>query len=395
MEPISENFCLICLTKPKPSELITFSCKHPFCHQCTPYLFLNSLKSTNQILKEFLQNDTIQVPCPICSSGYAKIPIKNLVKGNDVQNKRFCDGCDENEAVSLCVDCNKTFCNDCSNRIHIPKKYQNHRFSDLNQPVNNDQRFQCICPGKHYLSHVCVTCRKAICAYCLKVEHEKHELTSIEELAKKFQESNQQKLKLLSETCRNLVTSINVENQQFNQIIEEIVLGINILKEKSLQKHKQCLSQIELAQSILAMIHQETNQKELHPNKQLIIFKTLENIKFNKEEQVISEELDTDKKRITSMKIKKLLNTLGELIAQKKTTIEDSKQFYMCSKHQNEQMKFICQDHHEFLCGLCLKDHETHVNSNKNYTEKDLLIDIKIVENKMNQMKKVMGDLSL
>ena len=56
------------------------------------------------------------------------------------------------------------------------------------------------------------------------------------------------------------------------------------------------------------------------------------------------------------------------------------KSLYMCSKHKNEPMKFICEDHKEFLCNLCIWDHSDHKKSTKIYLEEDLLTDIQRVE---------------
>jgi len=62
-------------------------------------------------------------------------------------------------------------------------------------------------------------------------------------------------------------------------------------------------------------------------------------------------------------------------------------QFYMCSKHINEAIKFRCSDHNELLCCLCMMDHFDHKNSIKIFVESDLIQDIEMIEQKLDQIK--------
>ena len=60
----------------------------------------------------------------------------------------------------------------------------------------------------------------------------------------------------------------------------------------------------------------------------------------------------------------------------------------MCSTHENKQIEFICDEHNEFLCSLCLWDHAKHVDSTKTYLEEELIKDIQRVELKLSEMNK-------
>ena len=66
---------------------------------------------------------------------------------------------------------------------------------------------------------------------------------------------------------------------------------------------------------------------------------------------------------------------------------------YMCSTHKDEPLKFICEEHNEFLCSLCLWDHAKHVDSTKIYLEEELIKDIQKVELKLSEMNKILDDL--
>ena len=76
-----------------------------------------------------------------------------------------------------------------------------------------------------------------------------------------------------------------------------------------------------------------------------------------------------------------------------KQSMETPNKSYMCSKHKNEPMKFICEEYKDFLCCLCIWDHAEHKNSTKIYLEEYLLEDIKKVEQELSQMKEMLDNL--
>lgn len=312
-KPIPEFFCAICLEKDIPSNFIIFSCKHFFCIKCSPCLLLSCLRSPKQILEDFFQKAESNCFCPICSTGTALIPSEKFLQGLDESGKRICDGCDENKPVNFCVDCNKIFCNKCMAEVHLPKKYQNHRLSDIQNLVQKPQ-FQCVCPGKHYLSHICLSCKTSICPFCLKFGHEKHDILPLMGLAKNYYpEQLQDKIQFLSKTCTNLLNSISSARQQFSQLIDGIVaelLDLKISNEiKLLSVEKASESQNELAQNILAIVNKELAQKDLHPNKQFHILKALNDIKFPPDQE---QNINEEKNFKELLKIKEMVLKMNE-----------------------------------------------------------------------------------
>ena len=304
MEPL-ENFCLICLEGQSLSQLIAFSCNHVFCSKCSPYLLLTSLKSPKFILENILS-------CPICLSGNAEIPSEKLLEGlTEIATITHCFGCDEHPAVSFCIDCNKPFCDDCLTKAHQLPKFQTHQLSNLEQSVEKPQ-FQCICPGKHFLSHICFSCQKAICSVCLKLEHEKHKVVSIEEFTKNPQENVHEILKIWGEGYLNLNKSIDYANTQFINLIDEMASELQNLKEKALKTTHNAISQNELAQSLLSKVEKEYSQS-LHPNKHFIISKILNSIKIQ-EGKPLPVEWKVGESRITEiLKIKQMVQHLNNL----------------------------------------------------------------------------------
>ena len=313
MEPLHEDFCFLCLQKHIPSELIFFSCNHTFCFQCSPYLILSCLKSPNQILNTFLQTTKNQCCCPLCSSGRAIIPSERLQTTLITPaDKRLCEGCDDKPAVGFCIDCNKVFCDDCLGEAHRLKKYQTHKIADLDQSTDTNPKHQCVCPGRHYISHICKTCQITICSYCLKVGHEKHEVQKIEGFNLNSKESLKDKLKLLNETCSNIAKIEHSSNQKFSQIIDEIIDELQGLKKKNETKNVTIFqSQYNLVQSVMELVQRETNQKNLHPNKQYHISKMLQCIRLPSEKKILSEGGE-EGKIINLINIKQMIQNLNE-----------------------------------------------------------------------------------
>jgi hypothetical protein len=84
----------------------------------------------------------------------------------------ICKGCDENEAVVYCVQCDKDFCEACSNSVHIPKKFSSHtRTSQKEKPLP-----PVVCE-EHVDTQVtffCTNCSIAVCVYCVNPINGKH-----------------------------------------------------------------------------------------------------------------------------------------------------------------------------------------------------------------------------
>ena len=182
----------------------------------------------------------------------------------------------------------------------------------LDQSADANPKLQCVCPGRHYLSHICKTCQITICSYCLKVGHEKHEVVVIDGINRNSQENLQDKLKLLSETCSSIAKIEHSSNQKFSQIIDEIIDELLSLKKNNEEKSVTVSqSQYKLVQSVMELVQRETNQKDLHPNKQYHILKMLECIKLPSEKQLISEGCG-EEKIINLMNIKQIVQNLKE-----------------------------------------------------------------------------------
>ena len=314
MEPPTDKHCLICFERQDtPSKLLIFSCNHTFCINCLPYLILNSLTFSKQILEFLSQSKETQFSCPNCSHDNAKIPSETFLQGLSHNSNSLCDGCDDQKAIYLCVECNKKFCDDCFVYIHKIKQYQNH--SKFLIEEDSIKKFNCVCPGKHYLSHVCGTCKMAICPYCLKFEHEKHEVVPIQKPSQNFNESLQELFNTLGQIYNNLIKSVNSANEEFNGMIDEIILELQNIKknnqEENLKFSKVSSSQNKTVQLVFEMVQKESSQKNLHPNKQFHISKSLNSVKFSKDPHFISKMFKVDEQRMESLfRIKNIVENL-------------------------------------------------------------------------------------
>ena len=73
---------------------------------------------------------------------------------------------------------------------------------------------------------------------------------------------------------------------------------------------------------------------------------------------------------------------------------ELSNNSYVCSKHNKEMIKFICDEHKEFMCCLCMWDHSNHKDSTRIYLEEDLINDLGKVESKLKEISNVLDSLN-
>ena len=258
MEPIPKKICMICLENQTPSELIVFSCNHAFCTKCMPYFLLNSLRIHSP---KFLFES--QCSCPLCSTGFAVIPSEKILQSLVETTGRTCSECNEQLTVNFCIDCNKTFCDDCSAKAHQTSIFQSHKLTNLGQSMANPQ-FKCICTEKHLLSHICLSCERTICSFCLKLEHVNHKVIPIEEFAQINPEIFEAKFKIIHENNSNLMKSIESGSKQFNNIIDEVVDMLQNLKKKNMENVLKAESQMDLANSVLLKVQQDINHSKMH-----------------------------------------------------------------------------------------------------------------------------------
>ena len=302
MENSTKKLCAICKEEIK-SDHLSYSCNHSFCVKCYPYILFSLLKSTG-ITKEFFMNPNNKFSCMICGTGKRKFPFETLFQvflkekpsdsKNQGTNKKLCDGCEGKQAERFCNNCNLSYCDECLEQIHKPKMFQSHKIINLEQMENfkeakttTEEKFQCSCPAKHYLTSFCLSCQTATCLYCLKYEHDRHPQISLEG-ALVIRQNNvdlQAKMERLiqnySDFMENFLKKVNISrtiyNENFNKLIEEIINELISLRSNNEEKGKNEFeflnSQFQLIQSSLVFMKEELGQNcsNLHPNKQFQI----------------------------------------------------------------------------------------------------------------------------
>ena len=273
METASNKYCSICKEILKTGH-ISYSCNHSFCLKCYPYILFSLLKSSG-INKEFLANPQTEFSCMICRIGKTQFH-DNLFEEflKEKANKKLCEACGMNPAEGFCTNCNLR----CLEQIHKPLKFQTHKITNLEESEITRVEFQCSCPAKHYLTNFCLTCQTAICSYCLKSEHEKHQQIPLEKVIREVpQNNNNEDIKTkMHDLIQNysgfmdgFLDKVNsarmIYNEKFNKFIEEIINELMLLKtcneEKSTNEFQLLRSQFQLVQASMVFMKEELDKK--------------------------------------------------------------------------------------------------------------------------------------
>ena len=85
------------------------------------------------------------------------------------------------------------------------------------------------------------------------------------------------------------------------------------------------------------------------------------------------------------------ISRIYELIVQKSLNEIQEKKF-VCSKHLNKSVKYVCLKHDKFLCHVCLWEHADHKDFTNVYDANDLLRDVNVLSQKLCEMKKELID---
>ena len=248
MEPSCPKICAICHESPKEEMKIVYCCDHTFCLECFPYVCFHALKTVKNS-DNFFANSEKEFPCPICLTGKTKFRYENLCQQINFSSKE---------------------------KIKPP--------------------FKCLCPQKNDLTNFCLKCQTTFCSYCLKTIHEGHGIIiPIEENLLKFCEkkSLQEEAKFLvlyenyskwkDLLLKKLETSKEAFTAQFNNMIEEIIIQLQTLKEETSRKTileiQYLNSQLELIQDSFSLLGKDfASKQDLHPNKQFHLMKLMEDI---------------------------------------------------------------------------------------------------------------------
>lgn len=311
----TEELCAICQLNLTEPTFLSYSCNHKFCLRCYPFIMIYFLKSGIQ--SEFFENKTKKYSCPLCSVGKCEFSVEfqknRSQRTSESKNTKskivVCTKCHESKAQNFCVDCQKEFCEECLDLTHSTKKFKNHKLKNVDcieDHKEEDEKsvlFNCTCPAKKHLSHICMKCKIAVCAACLKSSHEGHEpQIPIEELLLKFENTNQghlkSKIKILMENYANfkdvflekLNSSRVAFNSQFKTKIKSITAKLQSIEkevdEKSFMEMEFLREQMELIQSSFKLINKELTLKgtfsNMHPNQKFHLIKLLEDVSVEK-----------------------------------------------------------------------------------------------------------------
>lgn len=236
--------CSMCLEGFKEPKILP--CFHTFC--------LNCLKAYVTVTA----NDNSFV-CPLCRKAI-DIPeggVEEFQNNFYIQSiktrKTDCDLC-QSPAVSLCTDCDESYCNTCMNAHTRMKISRDHRLVDLKMATDWSKiKFKkttyCQYHSSEQVKIICKDCNELVCVICQLTKHDKHRCAG---LAAEADERRKQ----LSTLTKQL--SENVE-QMSGQL--EMLDKIETKYEQSAEKQKTELSKF--ADETVWKIHEKCRSLQL------------------------------------------------------------------------------------------------------------------------------------
>lgn len=180
-------------------KIIRFSCGHEYCQNCLFYFFFLDIYS---LLQDYVTNESIALPCPICKEGlfqksgnilfklfesnYMKIKQKNNNKNKyNINQKKIMKNkiskCKKHQlpANIYCEQCTTIFCKKCLS-IHNEIGNRHHSLINLNysntNDNNNNNKFKCINHEGEELLYFCENCHELICNQCYARKHKEHKV---------------------------------------------------------------------------------------------------------------------------------------------------------------------------------------------------------------------------
>ena len=152
----------------------------------------------------------------------------NETNGNEINNKKeeelICQNCEENKAISKCLDCIELLCEKCLDVHKMSKKTRTHKYEPLE---NNDIPTNIIIPKcqNHKLEHThyCFDCFIVFCPQCF-IDHKNHEFKFIKELfEEKQKEINDNFIPKLKEKQKEIELNLTEIYEKMEEISMESI----------------------------------------------------------------------------------------------------------------------------------------------------------------------------
>ncbi|XP_051574412.1 transcription intermediary factor 1-alpha-like isoform X2 [Myxocyprinus asiaticus] len=176
------GFCAVCKTHlNSSSDPKLLPCLHTVCHACL--------------------TKTCTHQCPLCEQSFSLSEVTECVifedsSHNDEPPK--CSGCEENEVVGWCVQCEEALCVDCVSAHRRVKVTRDHEVKPKNPPKGWMQRRRCPSHRQESLKFFCLVCDELTCRDCQLITHRGHSFMQEEEAVI----SQRQQLQSLLESIR-------------------------------------------------------------------------------------------------------------------------------------------------------------------------------------------------
>ncbi|XP_065883185.1 E3 ubiquitin-protein ligase TRIM71-like [Dysidea avara] len=174
-EEITCSICGDLFTDPK-----TIPCLHTFCKRCIERSIESNKKMANVVC------------CPLCRAPLPKdefptnFTINRLVeiygkrqKSGEASVETKCGNCEENAAITWCVECEDPLCHDCTEAHKKVKLSKHHKIVPINEFLRNPKQALsapekaefCKAHTKQPLDLYCKTCSSLICRDCTMKDH--------------------------------------------------------------------------------------------------------------------------------------------------------------------------------------------------------------------------------
>jgi len=107
-------------------------------------------------------------------------------KGEQNNQNPICEDCEDQEAVNHCIQCQKSFCQDCKDRHLKKKSCANHTFAPLAEiglPPIKQRISKCLEHNGLEIDAYCKKCDLPVCPKCGIQKHSGHELVLLKDYA--------------------------------------------------------------------------------------------------------------------------------------------------------------------------------------------------------------------
>ena len=167
-----------------------------------------------------------------------------LLAGEEEEEKKICENCEEKKAEVHCSDCKYSLCVSCSDSIHTSRIMKSHSISPITSSLSALKKssllpttspilqfYQCERHNNEEKKLYCMTCNECVCVDCISDLHFNHPVKSAIKRVEDIKEEWKKEVgEISNDIINNQLNGVNFQSEKLSKEIDQVNVEIKSLE---------------------------------------------------------------------------------------------------------------------------------------------------------------------